>query len=248
MRSDIRATVAFELRLDPVVGRLVARCALAAVAELRQGFDRGFVTFEIEPRDKRRDWVLVWYLRRLTITRLLRCGKRCDGTTHERDDDDAQTHSDSNKNVWHHRQTCRCFERRSTAHYPASMKPLPLALLLLAFVAVPTMHAETHRLAPSVFVNTYSAAHVPVLRIKSGDRVVTAVVDDTGVDARGTTVAQGPNPQTGPFFIEGAEPGDLLVVTIEKLQPNRATGTSAALMNGASIEPDRSRAAVTTRV
>ncbi len=117
------------------------------------------------------------------------------------------------------------------------MKPLPLALLLLAFVAVPTVHAETHRLASAVFVNTYSAAHVPVLRIKSGDRVVTAVVDDTGVDARGTTVTQGPNPQTGPFFIEGAEPGDLLVVTIEKLEPNRATGTSAALMNGASIEP-----------
>jgi len=51
----------------------------------------------------------------------LRCGKRCDDTTHERDDDDAQTHSNSNKNVRHHRQTCRCFERRTTAHYPASM-------------------------------------------------------------------------------------------------------------------------------
>src|SRR5688572_17096076 len=117
------------------------------------------------------------------------------------------------------------------------MKSLLPALVLLAFVAAPTMYAETHRLAPSVYVNTYSAAHTPVLRIKSGDRVVTAVVDDMGVDARGTTVAQGPNPQTGPFFIEGAEPGDLLVVTIEKLEPNRATGTSAALMNGASIEP-----------
>jgi acetamidase/formamidase len=58
-----------------------------------------------------------------------------------------------------------------------------------------------------------------------------------GVDARGTTVAKGPNPQTGPFFVEGAEPGDLLVVTIEKLEPNRATGTSAALMTGASVEP-----------
>src|SRR5688572_618644 len=117
------------------------------------------------------------------------------------------------------------------------MKSLLPALVLLAFVAAPTMYAETHRLAPSVYINTYSAAHTPVLRIKSGDRVVTAVVDDTGVDARGTTVAQGPNPQTGPFFIEGAEPGDLLVVTIEKLEPNRATGTSAALMHGASIEP-----------
>ena len=97
-------------------------------------------------------------------------------------------------------------------------------------------------------MNTYWAAHVPVLRVKSGDRVVTAVVDDAGVDARGTTVAQGPNPQTGPFFIEGAEPGDLLVVTIEGLALNRATGTSAALMNGASIDPGSSRAAVTTGV
>ena len=78
---------------------------------------------------------------------------------------------------------------------------------------------------------------MPVLRIKSGDRVVTAVVDDTGVDARGTTVAQGPNPQTGPFFIEGASRAICLVVTIEKLETNRATGTSAALTNGASIDP-----------
>ena len=45
-----------------------------------------------------------------------------------------------------------------------------------------------------------------------------------GVDWNGKQVAQGPNPQTGPFFVEGAEPGDMLVVTIEKIEINRATG------------------------
>jgi amidase len=111
-------------------------------------------------------------------------------------------------------------------------------LVLLALIAISAgLRAETYRLAPVVFFNTYSATHTPVLRIKNGDRVVTAVVDDLGVDARGKTVAQAPNPQTGPFFVEGAEPGDLLVVTIEKLSPNRDTGTSAATMTSSSVEP-----------
>ena len=90
---------------------------------------------------------------------------------------------------------------------------------------------------PSSFSTPIPRRTHPYLRIKNGDRVVTAVVDDLGVDARGTTVAQGPNPQTGPFFVEGAEPGDLLVVTIEKLAPNRDAGTSAATMTGGSVEP-----------
>jgi amidase len=50
------------------------------------------------------------------------------------------------------------------------------------------------------------------------------------------TVAQAPNPQTGPFFVEGAAPGDLLVVSIEKLAPNRDTGTSAAMMTSSAVE------------
>jgi amidase len=117
------------------------------------------------------------------------------------------------------------------------MRPF-LLLTLLALVAIPAeLLAETHRLVPAVFYNTYSAAHAPVMRIKSGDRVVTSVVDDMGADERGHVVARGPNPQTGPLFVEGAEPGDLLVVTIEKLEPNRDTGTSAAVMTANAVGP-----------
>jgi amidase len=36
------------------------------------------------------------------------------------------------------------------------------------------------------------------------------------------------NPQTGPFFVDGAEPGDTLAIHIEKLEPARAYGISSS--------------------
>ena len=44
------------------------------------------------------------------------------------------------------------------------------------------VRAETHRLIPERFYNTFSAAHPPALRIKPGDRVVTKTVDAGGTD------------------------------------------------------------------
>jgi amidase len=121
------------------------------------------------------------------------------------------------------------------------MRLLTLFVMLVGLVALglvaatAELRADTHRFLPTVFYSTFSAAHPPVLRIKSGDRVATTTVDDLGVDAQGKTVAQGPNPQTGPFFVEGAEPGDLLVVTIEKLDPNRESGLSTSVMTHNSV-------------
>jgi amidase len=101
----------------------------------------------------------------------------------------------------------------------------------------PGLHAETHRVIPTRFYNTYSFEHPPVLRINPGDRVVTKTLDAGGVDWNGTTVASGPNPQTGPFYIEGAEPGDMLVVTIEKLETNRAMAYSSSLLAPYAVDP-----------
>jgi amidase len=64
----------------------------------------------------------------------------------------------------------------------------------------------------------------PVLRVADGDTVVTDTIDASGLDAREVAVASRPNPMTGPFFIEGAEPGDTLAVRIDRLTPSRATG------------------------
>jgi acetamidase/formamidase len=37
------------------------------------------------------------------------------------------------------------------------------------------------------------------------------------------------NPQTGPFYVEGAEPGDTLVLHFVALEPARDWGASAAI-------------------
>ncbi len=82
--------------------------------------------------------------------------------------------------------------------------------------------SQTHQFIPTTFYTTYSFAHPPALRIKPGDRVITKTIDAAGTDRNNKAVSPGGNPQTGPFYVEGAEPDDMLVVTIEKIEPNRA--------------------------
>src|SRR6187551_617024 len=86
-----------------------------------------------------------------------------------------------------------------------------LAIVAAAVSVAAAQTPATHRFVPERFYNTFSFAHQPALRIKPGDRVVTKTIDASGTDWNGKQVAQGPNPQTGPFFVEGAQPGDMLV-------------------------------------
>lgn len=81
----------------------------------------------------------------------------------------------------------------------------------------------THRFRPTRYHNVIGTAE-PCLRVADGDTVVADTIDASGLDAREVTVWERPNPMTGPFFVEGAEPGDTLAVHIERLTPSRATG------------------------
>ena len=90
---------------------------------------------------------------------------------------------------------------------------------------------------PERFFNTFSGAHPPALRIKPGDRVITKTIDASGVDWNGKSVASGPNPQTGPFFVEGAEPGDMLVVSFDKIEINRTTAYSGGALAPYTVDP-----------
>jgi amidase len=74
----------------------------------------------------------------------------------------------------------------------------------------------------------------PVHRIKPGTRIVSWSEDCydgavTRPDQKPTKVVPRghDNPQTGPFFVEGAEPGDTLAIHIEKLEPAREQGISS---------------------
>src|SRR5689334_20946138 len=71
---------------------------------------------------------------------------------------------------------------------------------------------------PKEFHRVFSADVAPALRIWPGDTVRTRTVDAAGVDARGKSRVLGGNPQTGPFYVEGAMPGDVLVVHVKSLR------------------------------
>lgn len=110
--------------------------------------------------------------------------------------------------------------------------------ILLVLAIVPTMvHAETHRFMPKEFYTTFSGAHPVALRIKSGDRVITKTIDSGGVDWDGKSLPYRGNPETGPFYIEGAEPGDEIVVKFEKIETNRTTAHSASLLAPYTVDP-----------
>ena len=93
-----------------------------------------------------------------------------------------------------------------------------------------------HRFAPATF-HTTLGPHDPVLTIESGDRVFTTTVDAGGFDASDIAVTPGGNPQTGPFRVAGAEPGDTLAVHLEQIRPNRARGYTKTWVAANVLDP-----------
>ncbi len=78
---------------------------------------------------------------------------------------------------------------------------------------------------PKEFHRVFSSTIEPVLRIWPGDTVRTWTVDAGGVDAKGRHASSAAT-QTGPFYVEGAMPGDVLVVHVKKLRLNRPSAIS----------------------
>jgi acetamidase/formamidase len=94
-----------------------------------------------------------------------------------------------------------------------------------------------HRFTPTHYHHTLGS-HEPVLRVADGDTIETTTVDAAGFDARGERVTAGGNPQTGPFYVEGAEPGDTLAVALERIRPSRTFGFTSAMVAPNVVEPD----------
>jgi amidase len=94
----------------------------------------------------------------------------------------------------------------------------------------------THHFEPSQY-HFAIGSHPPVLRISPGDTVVTTTVDAFGNDASDTPVTPRGNPQTGPFYIVGAEPGDTLVVQLDRITPSRAIGYTRSVVAANVVDP-----------
>ena len=80
---------------------------------------------------------------------------------------------------------------------------------------------QRHEFTPTTFYRQFSATNKPVLRVSPGDTVHTTTVDAGGTDEKGVTRVLGGNPETGPFFVETAMPGDTLVVRLTRVRLNR---------------------------
>ena len=80
---------------------------------------------------------------------------------------------------------------------------------------------QHHEFTPTTFYRQFSASNQPVLEIAPGDSVHTTTVDAGGTDEHGVKRVLGGNPETGPFFVQTAWPGDTLVVHFTRIRLSR---------------------------
>lgn len=87
------------------------------------------------------------------------------------------------------------------------------------------------------YVYTLGAQHSPVARVPCDESLQIETIDAFGGRLRSAAdlysqKCPGPpraNPQTGPLYVEGAEPGDTLIVTIEEIEPTESFAVTALI-------------------
>jgi acetamidase/formamidase len=112
-----------------------------------------------------------------------------------------------------------------------------LAVIVLA-VRMTAAAEEPTSLVAMTYYRTFSHSHPVLKRIKPGESVATKTIDSAGLDEKGEKRSEPFNPLTGPFFVEGAEPGDALVVHLKKVRLNRDWGWSAYRLGLFSLTPE----------
>jgi acetamidase/formamidase len=106
---------------------------------------------------------------------------------------------------------------------------MKLTLPALLLCAAPAFGQQTITYTPTAGVPTF-AVREPVLTIAPGTTVETRTFSRPGDYYEGGAWPG----EVGPFFIEGAAPGDTLVVHIVRLRPNRDTAVSRYTPGGIS--------------
>ena len=102
--------------------------------------------------------------------------------------------------------------------------------------------ARIHRVVPRHFSNVFSDRIEPALRVFPGDTVATSTLDASGRDEQQVRRAPDGNPLTGPFFVEGALPGDALVVHFNRVLLIGKSAFSGSGLIGRAVLPGTSPA------
>ncbi len=127
-----------------------------------------------------------------------------------------------------------------------SLKPAFLCFFLLPCAAGPsfaqTSNVRRYELNYKDLKTVYGVLP-PVMHVKPGEIIQTTTVDADGKEAeKAGFKVNGPNPLTGPFYIDGAEPGDMLKVKFVSIEINSKEGFGAAgpgfgALNSSSYTP-----------
>jgi len=127
---------------------------------------------------------------------------------------------------------------KSRCEYISTASCLASLCLLVVLVLPALLGAEDHQVVAKEYYRTFSATHPVLLRIKPGEVVATKTLDSSGHDDHGEARAARGNPLTGPFFVEGAEEGDALLVHLQKLELNRNWGYSCYRLGLIAVTPE----------
>ena len=117
------------------------------------------------------------------------------------------------------------------------MEGIPLEWSARRPATPPSSGPARHEFAPTIYHRQFSSDKPPALRIFPGDTVHTTTVDSGGRDANGVRRVFGGNPLTGPFYIEGAMPGDAIAVKFTRIRLNRDSAQSGARVVPSALEP-----------
>jgi amidase len=122
------------------------------------------------------------------------------------------------------------------AHDPKEVNDNPITATMMP--APRSGPAKRHEFTPSVFHREFSGSPEPVLHIWPGDTVHTTTVDAGGSDEKGVRRSLGGNPQTGPFYVETAWPGDTLAVHFTRIRLNRDYAISDDAIVDRAVDSD----------
>jgi acetamidase/formamidase len=103
--------------------------------------------------------------------------------------------------------------------------------------ATPPAHPREVNYSPTMFQAYYYAGNKPEIHIFPGDIVHTWAPDSAGTDKNLKRVALGGDANIGPIYVEGALPGDTLVVHLIKIAPNRPTARQGSRIQQYAVMP-----------
>lgn len=94
-----------------------------------------------------------------------------------------------------------------------------------------------HEVRPDDYSYVFNPYRAPIAKVAPGEDVVihcndafeSRIQSEDDVPSKALATAKFLNPQTGPIFVEGAEPGDTLAVAIKDIEPTRDFAVSCLI-------------------